>query len=82
MPLKGAKKKTYNKKCYAENKDKVTEKKRDSYHEELDKSCFDSAAQSKSSYDKDIEKGRADSAAQRKESYRRDRECSKVSCKV
>ena len=43
MPLKGAKKKAYNKKYYAENKDKISENKKDSYHEELDKSRADSA---------------------------------------
>ena len=72
MPLKGAKKKAYNKKYYTDNTDKISEKKRDSYREELDKSCADSAARSKSSYDKDIKKSRADSAARRKEAYNRD----------
>ena len=47
MPLKGAKKRTYNKKYYAENKDKISERKKVVYHDDLDKSRVDSAARSK-----------------------------------
>ena len=72
MPLKGAKKKVYNKKYYTDNKDKISEEKRDSYREELDKSCADSAVRSKSSYDKDIKKSHVDSAARSKSSYDKD----------
>jgi len=36
MPLKGAKKKNYNKKYYVQNKDKISEQKKTSYHKELE----------------------------------------------
>ena len=58
MPLKGAKK-SYNKKYYAENKEKIADKKKADYHEDIEKSRDDSAARSRESYMKDPEKGRA-----------------------
>jgi len=53
MPLKGAKKKYYNKKYYAQNKDKISEQKKTAYYEVLEKSRVETAARSKDSYDKD-----------------------------
>ena len=58
MPLKGGKKKSYNKKYYKENKEKIAEKKKAKY-EEVEKSQTDSAAQSWESYQKNPEKCRA-----------------------
>ena len=57
MPLKGAKKRRYNKQYYAANKDTISEKKKVAYQDELEKSRTDSAARSKASYDKDPESG-------------------------
>ena len=37
MPLKGAKKRSYNKKYYFENKDIISTRKKEAYHEDLDK---------------------------------------------
>ena len=49
MPLKGVKKKSYNKKNYEENKDKIAEKKA-KYEEEVEKSRTDNVAQSRESW--------------------------------
>ena len=69
MPLKGANKRNYNKKYYADNKDKISEKKKVAYQEELDKNRADTAARSKTSYYKDLESSRADTAARKKATY-------------
>ena len=42
--MKAAKKKCYNKKYYAENKDKISGHKKVAYHEEVEKSHADTAA--------------------------------------
>ena len=47
MPLKGRKKKSYNKRYYTDNKDKISQNKRNSYQENLHTSCADSAVRSK-----------------------------------
>ena len=62
MPLKGAKKKSYNKKYYAENKRKIADKRAD-YREDVEKSHTDSAAHCRDSYMKDPEKSVAHSTA-------------------
>ena len=56
MPLKGAKKRNYNKKYYEEHKEKIADKKRVDYIENIEKSRADSAARSRKSYMKDPEK--------------------------
>ena len=56
MPLKGAKKKRYNKMYYVANNQKIADKKV-VYREGLEKSSADSAAWSRESY-KDLEKSR------------------------
>ena len=43
MPLKGVKKKSYNKKYYEENKKKIADKKKADYQEDLEKSHAGSA---------------------------------------
>ena len=52
MPLKGAKKRSYNKKHYFENKDMISTCKKEAYYKDLDKSREESAACSKTNYDK------------------------------
>ena len=64
MPLKGAKKRCYNEKYYADNKDTISERKKAAYHEELEKSREDTAARSKTSYDKDPDSGAKSAAVQ------------------
>ena len=49
MPLKGVKKKSYNKKYYVENKEKIAENRKAKYQEDLEKSRSDSAARSRES---------------------------------
>ena len=44
MPLKGAKKRSNNKKYYFENKDIISTHKKEAYYEDLDKSHEESAA--------------------------------------
>jgi len=41
MPLKGAKRATYNKKYYTDNKDKIFKQKKVAYHEDLEKIYVD-----------------------------------------
>ena len=53
---------------YAANNQKIADKKKADYQEALEKSCADSAAQSRDSYMKDLEKNRARS----RESYMKD----------
>ena len=48
MPLKGAKR-SYNKKYYTDNKERMSEKKKEAYQEDLEKSHADSAALTKAS---------------------------------
>ena len=71
MPLKGAKKKSYNKKYYTENKERISEKKKEAYQEDLEKSRADSASRTRASYDNDPESG-AKSTARSKASYDKD----------
>ena len=52
MPLKGAKKRSYNKKYYFENKDIISTHKKEVYYEELDRSREESATRSKTNYNK------------------------------
>ena len=67
MPLKGAKKRKYNKKYYAENKDKISQHKTETYHENLEKSGLKTAACKKTTYYDDIEKSRLETAARKKQ---------------
>ena len=71
MPLKGAKKRSYNKKYYADNKERISEKKKEAYQEDLEKSRADSASLTRTSYDKDPESG-AKSIARSKATYNKD----------
>ena len=57
MPLKGAKKRIYNKKYYFKNKDIISTRKKEAYYEDLDKSHEESAACSKTNYDKHPDSG-------------------------
>ena len=57
MPLKGAKKRSYNKKYYFENKDIISTRKKEAYYEDLDKSHEESAACSKTNYNKHPDSG-------------------------
>ena len=50
MPLKEAKKRSYNKRYYVENKEKIADKKKTDYQDNLEKSRADSAARSRKSY--------------------------------
>ena len=52
MPLKGAKKRSYNKKYYFENKDIISTRKKEAYYEDLDKSREEFATHSKTNYNK------------------------------
>ena len=52
MPLKGAKKRSLNKKYYFENKDIISTSKKEAYYKDLDKSREKSAACSKTNYGK------------------------------
>ena len=81
MPLKGAKKRSYKKKYYFENKDIIFTRnsvltgtdwncKKEAYYEDLDKSCDKSAAHSKTNYDKHPDSG-AKSTARSKVNYDR-----------
>ena len=56
MPLTGEKKRKYNKSYYSANKDTISDKKKEAYHEDLERSRTESAARSKASYDKEPEK--------------------------
>ena len=69
MPLKGAKKKSYNKKYYFENKDIISTRKKEAYYEDLDKSHKESAPRSKTNYNK-----HPDSGTRSKANYDRDPE--------
>ena len=71
MPLKWAKKRSYNKKYYFENKDIISTRKKEAYYEDLDKSHEESAACSKTNYNKHPDSG-ARSAARSKANYDRD----------
>ena len=51
MPLKGAKKRSCNKKYYFENKDIISTRKKEAYYEDLDKSREEFATRSKINYD-------------------------------
>ena len=51
MPLKGSKKKGYNKKYYEEHKEKIADKKKADYRENLEKSREDSSKPGKLSKD-------------------------------
>ena len=57
MPLKGAKKRSYNKKCYFENKDIISTRKKEVYYKDLDESCEESAPCSMTNYDKHPDSG-------------------------
>ena len=57
MPLKGAKKRSYNKKYYFENRDIISTRKKEAYYEDLDKNHKESAAHSKTNYDKHQDSG-------------------------
>ena len=57
MPLKGAKKRSYNKKYYFENKDIISTRKKEAYYEDLDKSREEFATCSKTNYDKHPDSG-------------------------
>ena len=63
MPLK----RSYNKKYYTDNKERISEKKKEAYQDDLEKSRADSAARTKASYDKDP-KGGGKSTAKSKDS--------------
>ena len=52
MLLKGAKKRSYNKKYYFENKDIISTHKKEAYYKDLGKSHEESDASSKTNYDK------------------------------
>ena len=52
MPLKGAKKKSYNRRYYEANKEKIADKKKTDYQEDIEKSRADSAARSRESYER------------------------------
>ena len=71
MPLKDAKKRSYNKKYYTDNRERISEKKKKAYQDDLEKSSADSAARTKASYDKDPDSG-AKSTARSKASYDKD----------
>ena len=73
MPLKGAKKRSYNKKYYFENKDIISTRKKETYYEDLDKGHEESAACSKTNYDKHPDSG-AKSTARLKVNYERPRQ--------
>ena len=60
MPLKGAKKRSYNKKYYTDNKGRISEKKKEAYQEDLEKSRADSTSRSRASYDNDPDSGLLD----------------------
>ena len=57
MPLKGSKKRSYNKKYYFENKDIISTRKKEAYYEDLDKSREEFATRSKRNYDKHPDSG-------------------------
>ena len=75
MSLKGAKKRSYNKKYYFKNKDKdiISTRKKEAYYEDLDKSREEFATRSKTNYDKHPDSG-AKSTARSKVNYDRDPE--------
>ena len=57
MPLKGAKKRSYNKKYYFENKNMISTHKKEAYYEDLDKTSEESSTCSKTNYDKHPDNG-------------------------
>ena len=71
MPVKGAKKRSYNKKYYFKNKDMISTRKKEAYYEDLDKSREEFAACSKTIYDKHPDSGTR-STARSKANYDRD----------
>ena len=56
MPLKGKKKRKYNKRYYSANKETISDKKKEAYQENLERSRNESAQCSRASYDKDAKK--------------------------
>ena len=73
MPLKGAKKRSYNKKYYFENKDVISTRKKETYYKDLDKSREEFTTCSKTNYDKHPDSG-AKSTARSKANYNRNPE--------
>ena len=73
MPLKGAKKRSYNKKYYTDNRERISEKNKEAYQADLEKSCVDGAARNRASYNKDPDSG-AKSTARVKATYDKDPE--------
>ena len=59
MSLKGA---IYNKKYYTDNKVRISEKKREAYQEDLEKSRADGVAHTRASYDKGPNSGEKSTA--------------------
>ena len=57
MPLKGAKKRSYNKKYYFENKDIISTCKKEAYYKDLDKSHEEFTTLSKTNYNKHPDSG-------------------------
>ena len=57
MPLKGAKKRSYNKKYYFKNIDIISTRKKEAYYEDMDRSREESATHSKTNYDKHPDSG-------------------------
>ena len=76
--MKGAKKEIQQK-YYAENKEKISERRKVLYENDLEKSCADSAARSKASYDKDPESGMK-STVRSKACYDKDLKKSRADC--
>ena len=70
MSLKGAKKRSYNKKYYFKNKDIISTCKKEAYYKDLDKSHKESAACNKTNYDKHPDSG-TKSTARSKVNYDR-----------
>ena len=72
MPLKGAKKKKYNKKYYADNKQKISEWKKEAYRNNIETSRLETAARKKDNYNMNLRRNRLKNATRMNRKYNND----------
>ena len=69
MPLKGAKKKKYNKKYYADNKQKISERKKEAYRKNTETNRLETAAHKKDDYNMNLRRNHLKNATHMKRKY-------------
>ena len=66
MPLKGAKKKKYNKRYYADNKQNISEQKKEAYRKNIETSHLETAACKKDDNDMNLKRNHLKNATHMK----------------